>query len=139
VVRLASHDVELVHGIPAGLARTAGGSSRDDASIQGERGCGSALEPYQRASWNLGPKELTTNITVPSITAGKAALYFLPDRVLVREGKGFSDVAYAHLGVRPGQTRFIEDSAPPGDALRVDQTWQYVNVKGGPDRRYKNN
>ena len=27
----------------------------------------------------------------------------------------------------------------PSDSVQVDTTWQYVNVKGGPDRRYKNN
>jgi hypothetical protein len=86
-----------------------------------------------------GPKQLTTNIAVPAVTAGKAALYFLPDRILVREGNQYSDLAYAHLSVHDNDTRFIEDGATPGDALQVDQTWQYVNVKGGPDRRYKSN
>ncbi|WP_019927615.1 DUF4236 domain-containing protein [Nocardia sp. BMG111209] len=86
-----------------------------------------------------GPKQLTTNIAVPSLTADSAALYFLPDRVLVREGKRFSDVSYADLGLQPGRTRFIENTSPPGDAAQVDHTWQYVNVRGGPDRRYKNN
>ena len=27
----------------------------------------------------------------------------------------------------------------PRDATQVGQTWQYVNVKGGPDHRYKVN
>ena len=27
----------------------------------------------------------------------------------------------------------------PRDGQRIDTTWRYVNVKGGPDRRYKNN
>jgi hypothetical protein len=86
-----------------------------------------------------GPKTLETNIAVPSITAGNAALYFLPDRVLVRDGKRFSDVAYAHLTVQSDETRFIEDSAPPSDAPQVGQTWQYVNKSGGPDKRFNNN
>jgi hypothetical protein len=102
-------------------------------------GAARLLNRVNASAATAGPKQLATNIAIPSITAGKAALYFLPDRVLVRDGKHFSDIAYSHLGVRPGHTRFIEDSAPPGDALRVDQTWQYVNVKGGPDRRYKSN
>jgi DNA polymerase III epsilon subunit-like protein len=86
-----------------------------------------------------GPKELSTNIAVPAVTAGKAALYFLPDRLLVREGNHFSDLTYAQVNVRAGDTRFIEDGATPGDAVQVGQTWQYVNVQGGPDRRFKNN
>jgi hypothetical protein len=27
----------------------------------------------------------------------------------------------------------------PPDAVQVDTTWQYVNKRGGPDRRFKNN
>ncbi|MFV8054632.1 PolC-type DNA polymerase III [Mycobacterium sp. 48b] len=91
------------------------------------------------AATTAGPKQLSTNIAVPSLTAGSAALYFLPDRILVREGKHFSDISYTQLGVRSGETQFIESSSPPGDGAQVGQTWQYVNVKGGPDRRYKNN
>lgn len=86
-----------------------------------------------------GLKQLATNIAIPSVTAGNAALYFLPDRVLMREGKRFSDAAYSQFGLQAGETRFIEDTTPPGDAVQVGQTWRYVNVKGGPDRRYKDN
>ncbi|BBZ24314.1 DUF4236 domain-containing protein [Mycolicibacter hiberniae] len=102
-------------------------------------GAGSLLSRVTGSATTTGPKELATNIAVPSIRAGNAALYFLPDRALVREGKHFSDIGYAHLHVSAGQTRFIENAAPPGDAVQVDHTWQYVNVKGGPDRRYKDN
>ncbi|KWX68525.1 hypothetical protein ASJ79_17435 [Mycobacterium sp. NAZ190054] len=91
------------------------------------------------AAATTGPKALSINIAVPSITAGKAALYLLPDRILVRDGNRFSDINYAHLTVHSGDTRFIESNATPRDAVQVDQTWQYVNVRGGPDRRYKNN
>jgi hypothetical protein len=27
----------------------------------------------------------------------------------------------------------------PGDSRAVGSTWEYVNVKGGPDRRFNNN
>lgn len=102
-------------------------------------GASHVIKRVAAAATTAGPKRLSTNIAVPSLTAGTAALHFLPDRILVREGKHFSDVSYTQLGVTPGQTRFIESSSPPGDATQVGQTWQYVNVKGGPDRRYKNN
>jgi Protein of unknown function (DUF4236) len=84
-------------------------------------------------------KQLATNIAVPSITAGNSALYLLPDRLLVREGKRYSDVDYQTLRVFHQKQRFIESSSPPQDALQIDSTWRYVNVKGGPDRRYANN
>jgi DNA polymerase III epsilon subunit family exonuclease len=102
-------------------------------------GASRVLSRVNTAAGTTGPKVLSTNIAVPAITAGKAALYFLPDRILVREGNRFSDVGYGQLGVHAGDTRFIESGATPRDAVQVDQTWQYVDVKGGPDRRYKNN
>lgn len=84
-------------------------------------------------------KQLATNVAIPSLTAGRCALYLLPDRLLVRDGKHYSDVDYRELRVFHQEQRFIENSAVPRDAVQVDSTWQYVNVKGGPDRRFKNN
>lgn len=87
-----------------------------------------------------GPKHLATNVAVPSINVGSASLHFLPDRILVRDKKVYSDVSYAHLQSRAYQTRFIENPGQkPKDSQQVGQTYQYVNVKGGPDGRYKNN
>ena len=91
------------------------------------------------AGTSVKNKQLATNIAVPSITAGNSALYLLPDRLLVREGKRYSDIDYQALRIFQQKQRFIESSSPPRDALQVDSTWQIVNVKGGPDRRYKNN
>jgi len=85
------------------------------------------------------PSILATNIAVPSITAGKAGLFFLPDRLLVKDGKRFSDVPYGNLGAWATRIRFTDSGRIPRDAQRVDTTWQYVNVRGGPDRRFKNN
>lgn len=86
------------------------------------------------------PKRLATNVDIPTLRAGKDALYFLPDRLLVCSGKHYSDVAYRHLAVRRSVTRFVEQPGQvPEDTQLIDQTWQYVNVKGGPDRRFKNN
>jgi len=36
-------------------------------------------------------------------------------------------------------SRFIEDDRVPKDARIVDTTWRYVNKRGGPDKRFKNN
>jgi hypothetical protein len=85
------------------------------------------------------PKALVTNIAVPSITAGRHSLHFLPDRLLIRDGKRFAQVLYSELRVKAAPQRFIEDGRVPRDGQQVDTTWQYVNVKGGPDRRFKNN
>lgn len=86
-----------------------------------------------------GPRELVTNIDVPTVATGKRAVYFLPDQVVVREGKHFAGFRYPELHASAGSQRFIETQSPPRDSRQVDTTWRYVNVKGGPDRRYKNN
>lgn len=92
------------------------------------------------ASHLQSPRSLVTNVAVPSLNCGKTSLHFLPDRVLVREGKQFTDVGYDRLSVHFNTTNFIESSGSiPTDASRVGQTWQYVNMKGGPDRRFANN
>lgn len=87
-----------------------------------------------------GPRHLSTNVAVPTLVSGRSSIHFLPDRVLIRDGRHYSDVAYGYLHVRGSSQRFIER---PGrlatDSAQVDQTWQFVNVKGGPDRRYSNN
>lgn len=85
------------------------------------------------------PRILATNIAVPSLSSKGAALFFLPDRVLVMSGKRFSDVSYAELAVDARPLRFTESGKVPRDAQQIDTTWQYVNVRGGPDRRFKNN
>ncbi|MCJ1714609.1 hypothetical protein [Curtobacterium sp. VKM Ac-2922] len=92
-----------------------------------------------RASTEV-PKYLATNVEIPSLRAGTETLYFLPDRLLVRTGKQYSDIAYRHLRWRRTATRFVEQPGQvPSDTRLIDRTWQYVNVKGGPDRRFKNN
>ena len=102
-------------------------------------GASTVISSIAAAASFSGPDALKTNITIPSIMADKSALYFLPDRLLVRDGKRFSDVSYEHLSVYQTTKRFIEDSIPPTDALHVDTTWAYVNKDGGPDRRFNNN
>jgi hypothetical protein len=38
-----------------------------------------------------------------------------------------------------GSQRFIEYAAVPPDAERVDTTWRFANMDGGPDLRFNNN
>ncbi|WP_437774003.1 TerB N-terminal domain-containing protein [Arthrobacter sp. KNU40] len=87
-----------------------------------------------------GPRELVTNIAVPGVSADGTSMYFLPDRILVANKRTFTDIGYDSLRVQERQTNFIESpGVTPSDAIQVGSTWQYVNKKGGPDRRFKNN
>lgn len=85
------------------------------------------------------PPFVRANVKTPSIPVGSQTLYFFPDRILVYEGKNIGTVPYLDMQIRHGNTRFIESGALPRDAQIVDHTWKYVNKKGGPDRRYKDN
>ncbi|WP_242657111.1 hypothetical protein [Mycobacterium talmoniae] len=102
-------------------------------------GASTLISSVSAAADFSGPKQLKTNIEIPSISAGQSALHFLPDRLLVRDGKRFSDVGYSDLRVAYQPTRFIESSTPPSDAVQVDTTWRYVNINGTPDRRFNDN
>lgn len=82
---------------------------------------------------------LVTNISVPSFETSRRSVYLLPDRMLVREGKSFAEIPCAHCSVAFHPGRFIESGQPSSDAVVVDHTWTYVNKKGGPDHRFKNN
>lgn len=82
---------------------------------------------------------IETNIEVWGILVGPQRLLFLPDRLLVSEGKAMAAVPYENLIVEVSQKRFIEEDVRPPDAPVLDWTWRYVNRSGGPDMRFNNN
>lgn len=86
-----------------------------------------------------GPRVLVTNIEIASIDAGSRSWYFLPDRLLLRDARTYAEVPYSHLQVEATAVRWIEEGSPPSDSPVVDTTWRYVNMKGGPDHRFKDN
>jgi hypothetical protein len=86
-----------------------------------------------------GPAVLVTNIAVPSLQTPAPSIYFLPDRILVRERRTYAEATYASCNVHAEETQFIENGRVPQDSQQVRTTWRYVNVKGGPDRRFKDN
>ena len=101
-----------------------------------------ATSVIKRTSISLGlgnPPYVKTNVSVPSIPVGKQTLYFFPDKVLIFEPNGVGAVSYPNLRISVESTRFIEDGSVPRDAKVVDRTWKYVNKRGGPDKRFKDN
>lgn len=63
---------------------------------------------------------------------------FLPDCVYMIQGASCEALHYEQIRWSSSMTRFVEPSAPE-DSQVVDQTWQYVNKKGSPDRRFSCN
>ena len=82
---------------------------------------------------------VVANVDVPVLTSGRTTLAFFPDRVLAFQGKSVGAISYADLNISSFPAQFIEEEAVPSDATVISHTWQYVNKKGGPDRRFKNN
>lgn len=85
------------------------------------------------------PKFIKTNVDPLCLPAGKQILYLLPDRILVVDQSGVGGLDYTTLKIERATSRLIESDALPSDASVVDSTWKYVNKKGGPDLRFKDN
>ena len=85
------------------------------------------------------PPFIATNVDVWSINLNDMTLFFMPDYVFVRQNASYGAISYESLSVSFAATRYIEEQGVPPDARVIDHTWQYVNKKGGPDRRFANN
>jgi hypothetical protein len=85
------------------------------------------------------PPRVQCNIEVPTLKAGRTTLYFFPDRLLVYDAGGVGAVGYPELKIDVRGSGFVENGRLPKDSQQVGTTWQYVNKKGGPDRRFNNN
>lgn len=88
---------------------------------------------------DLSPPRVKINARITAIDFGRSQLYFFPDMILYRDGRGYGGIGYKDFGVTQGITRFIEGESVPSDSMVIDHTWQYVNKNGGPDRRFNNN
>lgn len=85
------------------------------------------------------PPGIKSNIPIPLIPAGKNTLCFLPDKVLLFTPNGVGGVSYSNMSISSVKVTFVEDGIVPRDAVIIDRTWKYVNKKGGPDKRFKEN
>lgn len=79
------------------------------------------------------------NIDVPILQARKITLAFYPDRILAFQGTTVGAIDYSELRSSNSPVTFVENGSVPADATVTGKTWQYVNKKGGPDKRFKNN
>ncbi|RXK64270.1 DUF4236 domain-containing protein [Stenotrophomonas sp. MA5] len=102
-------------------------------------GAGTVVERKPTRFVSAPPPFVRTNIQTIAVNVGTQTLHFFPDRVLIYDANGVGAVSYQGLQVLVSSTRFIEDGGVPRDATVVDRTWRYVNKKGGPDRRFKDN
>ena len=80
-----------------------------------------------------------TTEKVASFRSSKETLLFLPDKLIIIQGRKIGALDYADIEFSARGTRFVETQIVPRDATVVDHTWEYVNKSGGPDKRFKNN
>ncbi|BBO79636.1 membrane protein [Desulfosarcina ovata subsp. sediminis] len=85
------------------------------------------------------PKFIKTNIPTPSIPVGSQTVYFFPDKILIFEKNKVGGLSYMNVKFQISKTHFVEEESVPKDAKIVGQTWRYVNKRGGPDKRFKDN
>jgi len=86
------------------------------------------------------PRYISSNIDIFSLRLKQKRIYFLPDRILIFApyGEVFSK-KYSDLSINFSFVDFIETGFLPADSEIIKYTWQYVNVNGAPDKRFKDN
>lgn len=102
-------------------------------------GASGVVKRKQVALTTGAPLFVKANIEVPLVPVGKQVLAFMPDRLLVFDSAAVGAISYSDLALEVAESQFVEEEAVPQDATVVGKTWRYVNKKGGPDRRFKDN
>jgi hypothetical protein len=102
-------------------------------------GATSLITRHPAAIRNGNPPYIATNVSIWVLDLQDQEFYFMPDQILVRQGKTYGAVSYDTLKINVKDQIYIETEGVPRDAALLDYTWQYTNKRGGPDRRFKNN
>lgn len=90
----------------------------------------SALVTRTRAALGRAvPAGLTSSLTPYCLHLAPQRWLFLPDRLYVLQSGGYEAVEYAHLRVKTGTTRFIEEERVPRDAQVVGKPGQHTEGK----------
>lgn len=108
------------------------------SQYKGHGGASTLLDRSSLVVCAATPPAVSLNFEPLEFTGLKRSLFLLPDQALLRQGTSYAAIPYLGLQARVQVARFITDKVPKG-VSPVDSTWQYVNKKGGPDRRYKEN
>ncbi|MBZ3664015.1 DUF4236 domain-containing protein [Pseudomonas monteilii] len=82
---------------------------------------------------------VVANVQVPILASKRTTLALYPDRILAFQENAVGSIDYVNFSAVSSGIRYVENNSLAADAAVVDKTWQYVNKKGGPDRRFKNN
>jgi tellurite resistance protein len=86
-----------------------------------------------------GLPEIRANLELWGASAGSTRLFFLPDGLLVSEGKTFALWPYEQLAVRAAPVDVKGEGPQPNDAPVIRMGYRYEVRAGGPDLRYRDN
>lgn len=112
---------------------------RQEADWKRNAGASKLIQRHQISLGRDKPPLVKSNVDFLKLPLGKETFYLTPDAILVTAGKTVAGLGYEDVEFMFRSARFVEEETPPADATVVDQTWRYVNRKGGPDRRFNNN
>ena len=84
------------------------------------------------------PFPFKPNVKAYTLYLPDVKFVFLPDCVYMVKEASCTAVRYELIKWASSMTTFVESRAPE-DSQVVGRTWQYVNKKGGPDRRFSHN
>lgn len=112
---------------------------RQEADWKRNAGASKLIQRHQISLGRDKPPLVKSNVDFLKLPLGKETFYLTPDAILVTAGKTVAGFGYEDVEFMFRSAGFIEEETPPADATVVDQTWRYVNRKGGPDRRFNNN
>lgn len=93
----------------------------------------------ERSSNKIPLKFFKTNVNIPYLKLKDTEFYFLPERLLIKRDRKFAAVFYKNLTITISQIKHVETENLASDVQVVEYTWRYLNKKGGPDKRFKDN
>lgn len=85
------------------------------------------------------PRFIKSNTTFLFLKLKKEKLYFMPDKILIIQGKKVGAISYKDLDISGRDYRFIETEKVPKDSEVIEYTWKKVNKDGSPDKRFQGN
>lgn len=85
------------------------------------------------------PPFVRVDVPIVRVSLGRTSLYFLPDQILVHDGRRYSALRYAELSVHATAYSLVEAEDVPADAIITGTSWRHANRDGSPDKRFADN
>lgn len=85
------------------------------------------------------PYLCVNNQKILTLKLRKKEVLFLPDKLLIIQGKQIAVVNYSNLSIKLSERNCVEHDGVASDSKVVDHTWKYLNKNGTPDKRFSDN